>query len=130
MNRGAPSETLVSLASFSESAFMAVGKVSPHFPVSSLLIKVKKPDAFPGLPYHRSFAEDVQPPASGQPAELVFDMLPLSRVFAAGHEIRLTIMGADPREKERNESSSAPEVTIWRDSSHSFYVTLPVIPKS
>ena len=41
------------------------------------------PYRFLGLPYHRSFAQDAQPLPAGRPAELVFDMLPLSRVFAA-----------------------------------------------
>ena len=83
-----------------------------------------------GLPYHRSFVEDAQPLAPGQPAELVFDMLPLSQVFAAGHRIRLTITGADPREKDRPETTPPPTITIFHDAMHASFVTLPVIPSS
>jgi uncharacterized protein len=57
-----------------------------------------------------------------------FRHAPLSRVFPAGHKIRITITGADPREKDRDESRPAPEVTILRDPAHASYVTLPVVP--
>jgi uncharacterized protein len=87
------------------------------------------PYNFVGLPYHRAFAEDAEPLSASEPAELVFDMLPLSQVFSAGHRIRLTITGADPREKDRPEVSPAPVVSIYRDRVHPSYVTLPVIPK-
>ena len=80
------------------------------------------------LPYHRSFAEDAKPLRQGQPNELVFDMLPLSRVFPAGHKIRMTITGADPREKDRPETTPPPVVTIYRGGPYRSYVTLPVIP--
>ena len=88
------------------------------------------PYKFLGLPYHRSFAEDAQPLVPGQPAELVFDMLPLSQVFAAGHRIRITITGADPREKDRVETAPPPTITIFHDAMHPSFVTLPVIPSS
>ncbi len=81
-----------------------------------------------GLPYHRSFAEDAQPLVPGQPAELVFDMLPVSRILPAGHKLRVTITGADPREKDRPEVSPPPMVSVLRDQAHASYVTLPVIP--
>jgi uncharacterized protein len=81
-----------------------------------------------GLPYHRSFAEDARPLSATAPQELVFDMLPLSRVFPAGHCLRVTITGADPREKERPEVPPAPVVTIYRDKTHASYITLPVVP--
>jgi len=64
----------------------------------------------------------------GKPEELVFDLLPLSYIFEKGHRIRLTITGADPREKDRVQSSPAPRITIYRDATHSSYITLPVIP--
>ena len=85
------------------------------------------PYSYLGLPWHRSFQEDSRPLTPGQPAELVFDMLPLSRVFQAGHRVRITITGADPREKDRAEASPRPVVSIYRQGEHSSFVILPVI---
>ena len=63
----------------------------------------------------------------GQPAEVVIDCLPMSHVFASGHRIRLTITGADPREKDRTQTSPPPVITIHRDAIHSSYINLPII---
>jgi len=79
------------------------------------------------LPYHRMFEQDWQPLKPGEPAELVFEMLPLSRIFAQGHKLRINITNADPREKDRDEISPAPQVSIYRDRTHTSFVTLPVI---
>jgi len=43
-----------------------------------------------GLPYHRSYKEDILP-LGDEPVELVFDLLPVSNVFDEGHCIRLAI---------------------------------------
>ena len=86
------------------------------------------PYKFLGLPYHRSFQEDARPFTPGQPTQLIFDCLPMSYVFKSGHRIRLTITGADPREKDRSQLSPPPRITIFRDSVHSSYISLPMIP--
>lgn len=80
-----------------------------------------------GLPYQRMFEEDRQLLKPGEPVELVFDMLPLSQVFAKGHRLRLTLTNADPREKDRQVIAPAPMVSLLRDRAHASYVTLPVI---
>jgi uncharacterized protein len=54
-------------------------------------------------------------------------MLPVSQIFAQGHKFRINITNADPREKDRDEISPAPQVSIYRDRTHGSYVTLPVI---
>ncbi len=77
-----------------------------------------------GLPWHRSYEEDVVPLIPGQPAELVFDILPVSMVFKAGHRIRLVIDFAD---RTTPSLDPAPKVAIYRDSAHKSYVTLPII---
>jgi putative CocE/NonD family hydrolase len=87
------------------------------------------PYSYFDLPYHRMFEEDRQFLKPGELAELVFDMLPLSRVFAQGHRLRITVTNADPREKDRDPISPAPTVNILRDRSHSSYVTLPVMAR-
>lgn len=80
------------------------------------------------LPWHRSFQEDALPFAPGRPAEVVFDCLPLSYTFAAGHRIRVTITGADPREKDRVQLTPPPTISIHRDAQHGSHIVLPVIP--
>jgi predicted acyl esterase len=85
------------------------------------------PYKFLGLPYHRSFREDAQPLSADSPSELVFDLLPISQVFAKGHRIRLTITGADPREKDRPQAAPAPAVTVYREKARASYIQLPLI---
>jgi len=80
-----------------------------------------------GLPYHRSHQEDALIFEPDQPAEVVYDCLPMSHVFESGHRIRLTITGADPREKDRVQISPPPTITIHRDAVRSSYIALPVI---
>ncbi|WP_437909554.1 CocE/NonD family hydrolase [Sorangium sp. So ce327] len=47
-----------------------------------------------GLPYHRSYEEDLSP-LPDHPVELVFDMHPISRRIAPGSRLRLAVTGAD-----------------------------------
>ncbi len=86
------------------------------------------PYSYFDLPYHRMFEEDRQLLKPGEEAELVFDMLPLSRVFSKGHRLRLTVTNADPREKDGEVLSPAPTVHLLRERTHASYVTLPVMP--
>ena len=81
-----------------------------------------------GLPYHRSFAKDLQPLPAGEPVELVFDLLPTSNIFDAGHRIRVTIMGAEANNFATPQLDPAPTVTIYRNAEHSSYIDLPIIP--
>ncbi|MGH8238298.1 MAG: CocE/NonD family hydrolase [Steroidobacteraceae bacterium] len=48
-----------------------------------------------GLPWHRSFAADLQPLRPGEVVELRFDMHPVAHLFNRGHRMRITVMGAD-----------------------------------
>jgi hypothetical protein len=41
--------------------------------------------------------------------------------------VRINITNADPREKDRDEISPAPQVSLYRDCTHPSFVTLPVI---
>jgi uncharacterized protein len=78
-----------------------------------------------GLPWHGFNAADVTPLTPGKPTELVFEVLPISMIFRSGHSIRLVINFADLRSTPRLDP--APKVTIYRDSTHKSYVTLPII---
>jgi predicted acyl esterase len=78
-----------------------------------------------GLPWHRSQEADVSPLVAGEPAELRFELLPLSVVFRKGHRIRLVLTFAAGRATEAQ--SPAPIVTIHRDALRRSALTLPVI---
>jgi predicted acyl esterase len=77
-----------------------------------------------GLPWHRFYKEDVTPLVPGQPAELEFDILPVSMFFKAGHRIRLVINFSD---RTTPKLDPEPKVTIYRDSTHRSHLTLPII---
>jgi len=77
-----------------------------------------------GLPWHGFYQAGVTPLVPGEPAELVFDILPISMIFKSGHSIRLVVNFAAPATPKLN---PAPKVTIYHDSTHSSYVTLPII---
>jgi putative CocE/NonD family hydrolase len=80
-----------------------------------------------GLPYHRSFAEDLVDLPS-EPVELVFDLLPTSNIFDAEHRIRVTITCADKDTALTPELSPPPTVSVYHNSDHASYITLPIIP--
>ncbi len=80
-----------------------------------------------GLPYHRSHKEDVQPLKPGDPVQMSFAFLPMSHIFKAGHRIRISVAGADYRERNLTPVSPAPVVTILNTSANPSFVTLPVI---
>ncbi len=78
-----------------------------------------------GLPWHRSHEEDMIPLIPNRPTELVFDILPTSHIFKAGHRIRLVVMAAS--KQALNFLTPDSTVTIYRDKHHASYVTLPTI---
>jgi len=47
------------------------------------------------VPYHSFARADAEALVPGEPAEVVFDLLPISHLFRRGHRIRLAIAGAD-----------------------------------
>jgi predicted acyl esterase len=51
------------------------------------------------LPYHSGLRADALPMVPGKPAALAFAMVPRAFTFAAGHRIRVTLTGADPRQR-------------------------------
>jgi putative CocE/NonD family hydrolase len=87
------------------------------------------PYNYMGLPYHRSYREDMQPLPADEPVELVFDLLPTSNIFDAGNRIRITIMGADVDTFATPQLDPAPTISIYRNAEHSSYIDLPVIPE-
>ncbi|HEY5724259.1 MAG TPA: CocE/NonD family hydrolase [Allosphingosinicella sp.] len=81
----------------------------------------------PGIPWHRSFAEDSAPMPPGQPVRLSFELMPTSWIFKAGHRIQVTVTGADYRERARDAAALAKNIRIYVDRQHSSSVTLPLV---
>jgi len=86
------------------------------------------PFAYLGLPYHRSFQEDVAP-LPQEPVELVLDLHPTSNLFDAGHRIRVTVTCADHDNALTPQLEPPPTVTIYRNTDHPSRIILPVIPE-
>jgi putative CocE/NonD family hydrolase len=80
-----------------------------------------------GLPYHRSYAEDIAD-LPDQPVELVFDLIPTSYIFDVGHRIRVTITCADKDTALTPQLDPPPTVHLYRDADHASYIVLPIIP--
>lgn len=85
------------------------------------------PYAYLGLPWHRSYAEDVEALVPGQAARLTFDLFPISWVFKAGHRMRISIAGADYRERNRPQLTPPPTVRILNSPDHPSTVGIPVV---
>ncbi|MGC1374821.1 MAG: CocE/NonD family hydrolase [Anaerolineales bacterium] len=80
-----------------------------------------------GLPYHRSFAQDIAD-FPNQPVELVFDLLPTSYSFGVGHRIRITITCADKDNTLTPQLDPPPTIHLYREAGHASYIVLPIIP--
>jgi putative CocE/NonD family hydrolase len=85
------------------------------------------PIEYLGLPYHRSYAEDIAD-LPDQPVELVFDLIPTSYIFDAGHRIRVTITCADKDTALTPQLDPPPTVHLYREADHASYIVLPIIP--
>jgi putative CocE/NonD family hydrolase len=82
-----------------------------------------------GLPWHRSYPNDLQPLTKGEPTRLDFDLEGTAIVIDAGHRIRLALTGADRANYELwpdPEGKDAPTITVYRGGDHASYVVLPI----
>lgn len=68
-----------------------------------------------GLPWHSGNEADVSPVRPGKPYEISFALTPSAKVFRAGHRIRLSVRGADPRQRNLADIAvdPAPELTVY-----------------
>ena len=87
----------------------------------------KAPFNILGLPYHSHYQSNLAPIPAGEPVELVFDLLPTSYLFRAGHRIRITITCADADNFETPTLDQAPKLRLLRDSNHPSFIQLPVV---
>jgi hypothetical protein len=67
------------------------------------------------------------PLVPGEPAQLVFDLMPISMIFKAGHRIRLVLTFAAGQATPRLDP--APRVTVYRNTVHASSITLPIIER-
>jgi uncharacterized protein len=80
-----------------------------------------------GLPYHRSFEQDIESIPKEKEIELVFDLLPTSNVFEAGNRIRIAITCADQNSFKTPELDPAPQITVFRNNNYPSSITLPIL---
>lgn len=81
-----------------------------------------------GLPYHSGLKADVSPVKPGQVVRVNIDMTPISRVVPAGSRLRLTIAGADPRQRNLKDirQSPAPVISVHRGGANPSRLDLPL----
>jgi putative CocE/NonD family hydrolase len=80
-----------------------------------------------GLPWHPSLAGDQSPLPPGVPAKLEFALYPVSNFIKKGHRIRLTVAAFDKGGWNTPQLTPAPTVSIFHDSKHQSFVSLPFI---
>jgi predicted acyl esterase len=83
-----------------------------------------------GQPWHSGLASDQESLAPGQIVEMAVPLLPTSKIFRAGSRIRITLAGADPRQRNLAElrTDPAPTLTIHLGPDHPSRVELPIAP--
>jgi putative CocE/NonD family hydrolase len=77
-------------------------------------------------PQHAFTRADAAPLVPGEVAELTFDLLPVSYLFAAGHRVRVAVAGAD-KDHFRILPGDPPRFTVRRDAKYPSRVVLPVM---
>jgi len=80
-----------------------------------------------GLPYHRHFVNDIKSLQENKPAELIFDLPPISRVFKKGNRIRVAITCADKSYTERGQLDPPSIVTVYRNKQFASHISLPIV---
>lgn len=80
-----------------------------------------------GLPWLRGCKQDIRSLERGTPTELVFDLMPTSNLFKAGHRIRIAITGADADTFETLLFNPPPHVMILHSRDYASFIELPVI---
>lgn len=105
-------------ATTGKSTVISTGKLR-----ASLRKLAEPPFSYMGLPWRRALKSDEQKLA-GTPVELVFDLLPVSKVFKAGNRIRINIIGhSSPNTPVL---VPPPVVNIYRNAVMASYISLPV----
>jgi putative CocE/NonD family hydrolase len=78
-----------------------------------------------GLPYHRSWREDMRP-IGADPVRLVCALSPIAWQFPAGSRIRVSIAGSDADNALTPRLVPAPVIRVHRSAQHASFLDLPV----
>jgi hypothetical protein len=83
-----------------------------------------------GLPWHSGSSRDMLGLAPRERAALSIAMTPISRVVPAGSRLRLTVAGADPRQRNLKDIrlSPAPEIAVLHGGPDPSRIELPLAP--
>jgi putative CocE/NonD family hydrolase len=79
-----------------------------------------------GLPWHPSHRDDVQLLVPGTAVRVQMELFPVSYVFKSGHRIRVSVTGADYRERDRQAADPAPAIKIYDSNSNLSTIALPI----
>lgn len=81
-----------------------------------------------GLPWHSGLKADVAPLPTGSKAMIDFAMTPVSRIVPVGARLRVTIAGADPRQRNIQDIKQTPPpvLTVFRGDQARSRIDLPV----
>jgi len=84
-----------------------------------------------GIPWTSSLQQDIDSttPLTEGPVEIRFALEPVSKLFAAGSRIRVTIANADENLILSFPDWPRPVTSIWRDANHPSRVTLHILPE-
>jgi putative CocE/NonD family hydrolase len=80
-----------------------------------------------GLPWHNHFQNEVKDIPSGEPVEMVFDLLPTAYQFSKGKRSRVTVAFADADNFDTPVLDPAPVVRLLRDRNHPSFIELPLL---
>lgn len=82
-----------------------------------------------GIPWHSGRSTDVAPLVPGKFVPLSFGLTPSARLFAAGHRLRVTITGADPRQRNLKEirQDPPPRLSVALGGSKPSRIELPLV---
>ncbi|MBN9733518.1 MULTISPECIES: CocE/NonD family hydrolase [unclassified Pseudonocardia] len=78
-----------------------------------------------GVPWHRAYAADAAPVTPGGAVRLRFAMLPTSYEVPAGHRIRVTVTGHDPRATGPLPDADGARIEVLSGPDTASSVTLP-----
>jgi putative CocE/NonD family hydrolase len=92
-------------------------------------LSIKDPWSKLGIPYHRCYDVDAQPLVPDEPAELIFDMYPISYMFRRGNRIRVTLTCSLQSVYSGMMENPPPQISVYRETGHLSYIELPVIPQ-
>ena len=81
------------------------------------------------IPFHTFRKDDVIPVIPGETMEIKFGLLPISALVRKGHQLRVSLVGADKDSFYSYPAQGNPEWTIMRNQNEISYIDIPIIKK-